>query len=318
MGATLLGTFAPDSPQWHEARMHGLGGSEIAAVLGLSKWESHFALWHRKQALIPRQALNPEMEWGTRLESAIRAKFADEHPELQVAPTGTWAHTERPWQIANPDALGYQRSAMTADQQLISAMLPEHTATVRATPSSVVEIKTARDDWEWGEPGTDDIPPYYLTQARWYLDVLDLDVCHVAVLIAGSDYREYVIRPDADDTALMRAAGAAFMASIAAGERPDIDAHDATWQAVRALNPRVGEGDHELDGDLALGYCTARQSLKEAETTAKQLASLVADAMGDARRARFQQVTVATRQVRGDGLPFLVAGRRITDLVGAE
>jgi putative phage-type endonuclease len=106
MTAELVGHFEHGLPEWHQARMGGIGGSEIAAVLGLSKWESHFSLWHRKQTLIPDRPDNPDTEWGTRLEPVILQAFADRHPELVVdTRPGTWRNTDRPWQIANPDAL---------------------------------------------------------------------------------------------------------------------------------------------------------------------------------------------------------------------
>ena len=35
MTATLIGHFEPGSPEWHAARATGLGGSEVAPVLGL-------------------------------------------------------------------------------------------------------------------------------------------------------------------------------------------------------------------------------------------------------------------------------------------
>jgi hypothetical protein len=75
--AELVGFFKPGTPDWHAAREHGIGGSEIAAILGMSKWESRFSLWHRKKGLIGPKAQNTEMEAGTRLEPAICRKFAD-------------------------------------------------------------------------------------------------------------------------------------------------------------------------------------------------------------------------------------------------
>ena len=51
-GPTVLGWFEPGTSDWHAARANGIGGSEIAAVLGLSPYESRFSLWHRKKGLL--------------------------------------------------------------------------------------------------------------------------------------------------------------------------------------------------------------------------------------------------------------------------
>src|SRR5690349_8562125 len=81
VSAVLLGNEPHDTPEWHALRAGGIGGSEIAAVVGLSKWTSAFELWHRKRGAIGQQAQNEAMEWGSRLEPVIAAKFAEEHPE---------------------------------------------------------------------------------------------------------------------------------------------------------------------------------------------------------------------------------------------
>lgn len=290
----LVGTFEVGSPEWHAARMDGLGGSEIAAVLGLSKWESRFSLWHRKAGRLGQQPESDEMEWGKRLEPAIIRKFADEHPDLHVLPTGTWRHGHRPWQIGNPDALLY-------DVEL----------GVSEDPVALLETKFALYDDEWGDPGTDEIPPYYLAQCRWYLDVLGLQVCHVAVLIGGHDYRQYVVHPDAGDTALMLEAAVEFIATIRTGQRPDIDAHSATYHAVRELHPLIDPVDVDLPPGLAADYCRAKHAVKAAETEAQLQTSRLADLLGTAKNARWDGQTIARRQAKGEGVPYIVAGRNL-------
>jgi putative phage-type endonuclease len=103
--AEYLGTFPSGSPAWHAVRATGIGGSEIAAVLGLSPYESRFSLWHRKQQLAAPTMENDQMRWGTLLEDVIAHRFALEHPELRVRRTGTWRSKAHPYQIANPDRL---------------------------------------------------------------------------------------------------------------------------------------------------------------------------------------------------------------------
>ena len=82
MTAVALGQWPPGSPEWHAARAAGIGGSEVAPILGLSPFESRFSLWHRKAGRIAPVDVSPEMEWGTRLEPAIAQKFRETHPEL--------------------------------------------------------------------------------------------------------------------------------------------------------------------------------------------------------------------------------------------
>ena len=54
MSADLVTTAAAGTPEWHASRTRALGGSEIAAVVGLSPWQSAFGLWHLKRGTCHR------------------------------------------------------------------------------------------------------------------------------------------------------------------------------------------------------------------------------------------------------------------------
>lgn len=292
MSAVYLGDWPAGSPEWHHARRNGLGGSEIAAVLGLSPYESRFTLHHRKAGLAGPQEENSEMEWGKRLEPVIADKFADEHPDRPLHRTGVWCHPERPWQICSPDRF-------IGD--------PEH-------PDDLLEIKTARVDVGWGPDGSDEVPPHIRVQCLWQADTFDLPRTLVAVLIGGCDYREYVIERDEAECAQLRAAAVEFLDGIAEGQLPDIDAHSATYVLIRELHPDIDPVEVPLPTDLAVAYVAAYSASKSAKESLAEATSRVADAMGTAQRATWDGHTIATRQARQGGLPYVVVGRKLPDL----
>lgn len=275
-GPVTLGWFEPGSDEWHAARKGGIGGSEIAAVLGLSPFESRFSLWHRKKGLVAPVDETDAMYWGTALEPVICAEFARRHPEWDVQPAPTYAAADRAWQIANPDRL------------LLSD----------GGPGALLEAKTSRDDVGWGEEGTGEIPVYYRAQCLHYLDVLGLDRCHVAVLIAGSTYREYVVEYDPVDALQMRAAGAEFMRTLAARERPEIDGHSATYQTVRELPEGLDDVDVETPTRLRDRWHAAQDAFWAAEDELTACKGELLDAIGTGRRAVCERERVATRTVR--------------------
>ncbi|MCX5112177.1 YqaJ viral recombinase family protein [Streptomyces sp. NBC_00378] len=280
-GPTVLGWFEPGTDEWHAARAAGIGGSEIAAVMGISPYESRFSLWHRKQGLIAPVEESEEMYWGKVHEPAICDRFADLHPDWAVCESGTYAAVERPWQIANPDRVLHP---MNKPEEWI--------------PPAVLEAKTARDDHGWGKPGTDDIPVHYRAQCLWYMDVLGARTCHVAVLIAGSEFREYVVEYDETDALAMRTAGAEFMRTLAAGERPDIDGHSATFQTIKALPDGQDDIDIEVSTARRDRYFAALDAATQAEEEKRAAAGLLLDEIGTGRRAVCERRTVATRTVR--------------------
>ena len=267
----LLGEFTPGTPEWDAARA-GLciTATQIAAVMGCSPWSNRFQLWHKKSGLrVPPFVVTPQIEWGNRLEPAVGAKFIDEHPELGLAPTGTWRHQDRPWQRATPDLLGRE----------------------------LVEIKTSPVALEWDQG----VPLHYYCQAQWQLDTLGLDLCHVAVLIAGHDYREYVVEYDATDAETMRAAAEEFLGTVRDGRRPDIDDSEITYNTIRVQPDRYDAIDVEIPDDLAELYMSRREYAKAADAEYTEAKSLLLDALGSGRNAVVDGQRVAYRTAREDG-----------------
>jgi putative phage-type endonuclease len=287
VGTAVHLTDAPvGSDAWHEARRTRMNGSEIAAVLGLSPYESPFSLWHRKAGTVGGVATTDVMYWGTTLEPVIRAEWNKRHPDLAVAETGQWQHKDRPWQGGSPDGLGDGRlwEAKTAHLFLAD---------------------------QWGEPGTDEIPIQYRCQTLWYLDVFGFEYCDVSVLIGGSDYREYVIRRDDAELAVMRAKALEFLATLEAELPPRIDGHEATYEAVKALHPDIDPTAVDLDPAVAVPYLDALVEHAAATEAKRRTSALVIDAMGSAKDAYYAGRRIASRQAKkSDGsTPYLVAAK---------
>jgi putative phage-type endonuclease len=282
MTAVLLGDFAPDSPEWHAARRNGLGASEIAAVVGLSPFESPFSLWHRKKGNIPGpDPSNPLFYWGHALEPVVAQKFAEQHPEFKLGHQGTCSHSERPWQLANLD-----RSLHFGNT---------------VEPDAVLEIKTTRYGDNWGPSGSDQIPIHVRCQVMQQMDVFDAPYAWVAVLIGGNDYREYRIDYDPEDAIALREAGAAFWASIEADDEPPIDATWETYEAVRELHPEIDCEDVPIDPVLYESYAQSKAIAEAANDAHRQAKSALLKAMGNARRALVNDTPVLRRQPARNG-----------------
>lgn len=279
MTAVLIGQAEVESPEWHALRAGGIGGSEIAAVMGLSRWSSPFQTWHRKRGNLPGQKPNEAMDWGHRLEPAIAQRFIDDHPELSVTRTpGTYAHHERGWQRINPDGL--------------------------VDENALLEVKNASayaDDFT-----KEDIPLEYHCQVQHAMDIFEVPRCYVAVLIGGNHYREYVIEADAEDQANLRNTGAAFWQSVQTDEEPPLDCSHHTYEAIRDLNPLI---DRDLIVNLTPeqwgDYLKAKADLDQAESDITFAKSHILQAMGQARVARFAERDVLRRQMSSAKTPYL-------------
>lgn len=271
-------TAETNREEWLAARRKGIGASEIAAVLGISPWQSPFSLYWAKVNGWDYEP-SAEMEWGTRLESAIAIKYANNHPDVDV-----WGSElvqgDPPWMLATPDRV----LRMYVDGRLMP-------------PHAVVELKTAHSADGWGEPGTDEVPVYYRAQVLWQLAVLDVAWGDIAVLIGGSDYREYTVLRDAKDIAVMVEAGRRFMRRIETGDPPPIDDHQATLATIKRLHPDLEDETVRVTQTVADGYVRAVQMRRLAENVQRKYEALLRAEMGNARRAESDKGHVATRVI---------------------
>ena len=285
IAAHHIGSFDSNSPEWHALRLRGIGGSDVAGILGLSPWNSPYKVWAVKtgrldDSFVPSEAA----DWGNRLEPIVLDKFEEEFPDLKVyRNVGTWANNERPWQLANPDAL-YE----TPDGRL-----------------GIIEVKTSRyeDGWENDQP-----PVHYQTQVQWYAQTLGLTApIYTVALFSGSKFRVFEVESNQFQQETFLAEVEKFReAHILEPEaKPDFDGSMATYETVRDLNPDIDDSDCDL-GDLGMYYSLAVQDFAQAESHLNEMKSRVLDAMGTAKRGFVNDQWIVTRQARGAGKPYLI------------
>lgn len=283
-----LATIQPNTDAWLAARRKGIGASEIAAVLGISPWESPFSLYWRKVGGWEFEA-SPEMEWGTRLEEAIAAKWEDNHPLMWARPVPLQVGPE-PWMLATPDRGVGMRSASGGYDD------PWDPAWTRAL--ALLELKTAHSVHDgWGEPNTAEIPVHYRAQVQWQMAVTGAGKAFVAVLIGGSNYCEYVVQRDKKDIAVMVEAGRRFMARIANGDPPPLDDHHATLTTLKRLHPELDDDMVQVDERVGANYLRACRAYKLAEKAKDRYEILLRAEMGRAKRAAAGGRRIATRTV---------------------
>jgi putative phage-type endonuclease len=262
--AIRLGNYEPGSDAWHELRQTKLGGSEIAAVLGFSPYESHLSLWFRKKGLAGHKSGDELTEWGNRLERAVFDKFVENHPHADWGyQPGSFVHPAREWQLASPD--GISRSG-----------------------STLVEVKTAQNEYEWGEPPHGPIPLGYRCQVLWNMSAVDADHTWVPVLIRGCNYREYLVERDEVaevDIAILLDHGQRFIQSLIDDKAPEIDGHDETYRVLREMHPEIDAIDVEIDGGLADAYIAAEVQKRETNEILQRWKGEIMQRMGRARNA---------------------------------
>lgn len=278
--AVFIGDFEADSPEWHELRSGGIGGSEIGTILGLNPWESAYTLWHKKQGLIPDQIEpNWAIRFGKAFEQPILNLFEEQHPELEFVTAGTWRSKTHTFQHANPDAVYQDKNT------------GEYV---------VVEVKTSRVPW-------DEIPKHYLAQLQWYLDTFQFKRGYI-VAIAGWNWEEHEVAYDDFQASVAIESAKRFWSYMTEIKKPDWDGSESTYETVRKIASSEFEGEFEA-GDLGMYLSLAQSKADEAIAELNMLKSQVLEEMGTAKVAVFTsehgKFVVASKQRRGDGLPYL-------------
>lgn len=263
--AVQVGVHTPGTAAWTELRRRRLGGSEIAAVLGLSPWESYFGLWHRKRGTIDPIADTLLLRMGRRMEPVIAAEWAFQHPELDVRTCAAYVHRDRDWQLISPDRIAYRESGQW-------------------TP---VEIKHPYLTEDWGR-GDDEIPVYYRCQVLHAMDVLEVEEHLLVAYFGGGDLRTYRIAYDAAEAEILRRRGREFIDHVEAGDPlPTIDAHSATYQAIRRMHPLIDDVDVIVPARLAEPFLGARAADAECDGEVRLATAELAAFVGTARRALY-------------------------------
>ena len=152
-------------------RTQFLGGSDLAGVLGLSRWETPLSVWSKKTGLIPEKQLDNEAaELGTYLEEYIARRFSKATGKAVMRKTERATHPKYPHFKAQIDRLVVNEDA-------------------------ILECKSTGErhekEWEDGQA-----PAEYLCQVQWQLACTGKKKAYLAVLIGNRKFKWQEIQRD--------------------------------------------------------------------------------------------------------------------------
>lgn len=301
MTATLLLPHDGPREDWLKLRREGIGASEIAAVMGISPYDSPFSLWWRKHMGWDTEP-NTEMTTGTFLETTIARWFTEATKPQQdsiVAPGGLYAAEGRPWQLATPDRLLADPCGCCWNGNCKCGLYGNCSDCMNtylgSPPFALLECKWVAYSWDgWGEDGTSVIPVHYRAQVQWQMDVMEVAEVFVCALGPGG-FRTYRIQRDDKDVTAMREAGRRFMESLAEGTPPDVDDHTATLPMLRRVHGTIEDREQEIPSPIAAGWLRAKRFKDLATRVEKRYAAQLRAHLGTAKTAVCDGRTIAAR-----------------------
>lgn len=164
------------TPEQIERRRNGLGGSDAAAAVGLSRYKTPLQLYLEKTSTgtIPPQTFTEHLHFGSMLEDLIAREYARRtNTKVQRSKT-THKHKIYPWMIAHVDRI------VVGEQKILEC-------------KNVSEYAHRKS---WGEEGSDEIPPEVYCQVTHYMCVLDMRSADVAAIVGGNRLKIYHVEYD--------------------------------------------------------------------------------------------------------------------------
>jgi len=163
-----------------------IGGSDVAAILGISPYRSAVDLWLDKITPPIEDGQNAAAKRrGSRLEPYVRDMITEEHGLEIVHVNERYIDPDLPFLAAEVDFEYFDPETGQIENGEIKTVHP---------------FKAK----EWGEQGTDLLPIHYVAQAQHGLGVKRRNRCRVFALI-GDELKPYLVERDDETIEAMRA-----------------------------------------------------------------------------------------------------------------
>lgn len=290
-----IGVYTPRDPDWiapgSEQHSAMISPSKVAAILGLSRWESPYSLWRRMRGDIPPQAPKDAFNIGHDIEPYAANVWRRRNPGWLLSPSEVQF-------VVDPDHFGFP-ALVTLDRRR-----------VRGRARGVLQIKLARDLTDLEKFGGDlsgDCPPDYFAQVLAEMLFTGWTDHPGHLLVMGPFYQDriYEIAYDLDaqtEAAAMIEECRKFYDSLSGDTPPALDSSVATYEAIRAQHPDIErDAEAEITSELADEFLTATTDLKLAESTARFAKTRVLDVLQRAQYARCNGTLIARRQPSSRG-----------------
>lgn len=283
-----------DEAQWHELRRKHVGGSEVAALFGLSPYQTRFDIWHIKAGNISGAQLDAErIEAGNFMEPAI----------------ASWA--AKRWGVDLRKFSGYVIHPTVEGM----GCTPDYIST---DATLIVQVKNVdgmefykNEQWDCVGEVLTKAPMHILLQCQHEMACTGIAKGWLVVCVGGNRLLRMEIEPRPKTAEKLETEVKAFWDSVHLGAEPKPD-FQADADTIAALNPHCVEGKsidlstnnraHEVAANWLCGKkMEAEGSAMKDEAQAELLLMI-----GDAESATVGDMVIKASTVKA------TAGKKIT------
>ena len=250
--------------EWLKARRAGIGGSDAAAVCGISRYRSPIDVFLDKTSdEPPSKEDNLQMKVGRGLEAFVAELWMEETGKRCERRNAILQHDDYDWMLANIDRW----------------VVGENAGLEIKTGSSYV-----KDQWADGK-----IPPEYELQCHHYMAVTGANRWYIACLIGNHDFVTRVIERDEDTIRYLIEVERIFWEhNVVEKNMPAPDGSEASAQALKMVYPEAEEGttvDLDFLTDDLDRLIEVKGMIKKLDDEKSQLEQKIEGFMGEAETA---------------------------------
>ncbi|ABR31320.1 hypothetical protein SU69_07490 [Thermosipho melanesiensis] len=204
--------------EWKELRRKGIGGSDAAPALGLSRWKSPLRLYLEKIGEIKSDVDTEAAYWGNILEDIVAKEFEKRTGKKVKRVNAILIHSKHEWMIAN------------IDRKVVGE-------------NAILECKTT-SAWNKDEWKDDEIPQEYIIQLQHYLAVTGYDKAYIAVLIGGNKFIWKELERDDELINMIIEGERKFWKMVENRTPPELDGSKDANEILEYLYPKAEEGSY--------------------------------------------------------------------------
>lgn len=217
-----ISTVGMTREEWLEHRRRTIGGSDAAAIVGLSNWATPLTVYMDKKGLVPDKPDSIPMRIGRELEETVARLWMEQTGKKCQRRNAILMNPRIPFAHANVDR-----------------WVVGENAGLECKTTSEMNMKTFRGN---------DYPANYYVQCMHYMMVTGADCWYLAVLVGNREFYTFVIERDEDEIATLREMEQAFYENhLLPGIMPECTGKDADGEAVSTLYPASDPNADALD-----------------------------------------------------------------------
>ena len=295
---TKKGKKMLNNQDFAQFRAKSLGGSDVAAILGLSPYRSAVDVWMEKTGKPIEMKDSLPLRFGSFAEEFVASEYSRHTGYSLINHPYAITHPSYPYFGGHIDRFVTKASITpSSDIAKLEYARGQLTAIDGAVIEKLLECKTANPfmQQQWGDAGTDQVPLPYLCQCLWYMAITQVNQTDLAVLFGNADFRIYHIARDLQLEQMLLEKADYFWNQYVLKDAPPPAQSEADYQSLFTKTTLAKSVEASSELVKSIGHISkVQQRIDQGEEELSKIKQQVMATLQDAEILTYQGKTLAT------------------------